>query len=109
MALIPKQDKRQRTHVQVRLGDDVLADLDRYCRFIESARDYVVENILAFAFKKDRDFQEWLAANPTAEGPKPQTAPAQDAFTSTGSADAPPTTAARRRVAATAGPAGEAA
>lgn len=66
MALIPKQEKKQRTHVQLRIGDDVLADLDSYCKFIESARDYVVENVLAFTFKKDRDFQEWLAQNPTA-------------------------------------------
>ena len=88
MALIPKQEKTQRNHVQLRIGDDVLAELDRYCQFIESPRDYVVENILAFAFKKDRDFQEWLARS--------LTAPAE-------------TTSGRRRAANAPGTAGEAA
>ena len=105
MALIPKQEKKQRTHVQLRLGDDVLADLDRYCQFIDSARDYVVENILVFAFKKDRDFQDWLTSNPAGQGSAATPSP------SSGDVAAAPVanTTARRRVANGPGTAGEAA
>ncbi|MGH9486997.1 MAG: hypothetical protein ACRD04_05340 [Terriglobales bacterium] len=69
MALIQQQIKKERGHLQMRIDADVLADLESYCRFIHSSRDFVVENILAFMFKKDRDFQDWLAAQQAAAPP----------------------------------------
>jgi hypothetical protein len=62
MPLIPQQIKKERGHLQMRIDVDVLGDLESYCRFIHSSRDFVVENALQYLFKKDREFQEWLAA-----------------------------------------------
>lgn len=62
MPLIPQQIKKERGHLQIRIDVDVLGDLESYCRFIHSSRDFVVENALQYLFKKDREFQEWLAA-----------------------------------------------
>ena len=63
MPLISQQIKKERGHLQMRIDVDVLGDLESYCRFIHSSRDFVVENALQFLFKKDRESQEWLAAN----------------------------------------------
>lgn len=62
MPLIPQQIKTERAHLQIRIDVNVVADLEFYCRFIHSSRDFVVENSLQYLFKKDREFQEWLAA-----------------------------------------------
>lgn len=62
MPLIPQQIKKERGHLQTRIDVDVLGDLESYCRFIHSSRDFVVENALQYLFKKDREFQEWMAA-----------------------------------------------
>ena len=62
MPLIPQQIKKERGHLQIRIDVDVLGDLESYCRFIHSSRDFVVENALQYLFKKDREFQEWMAA-----------------------------------------------
>jgi len=74
MPLIPKEPKKQRTHFHLRLDASVVAELELYSRFIDSPKDYVIENLLAFAFKKDHDFQDWLAANQHAPVPETTTA-----------------------------------
>lgn len=66
MPLIPQQNKTERAHLQFRIAVNVVTDLESYCRFIESSRDFVVENALQFVFKKDREFQDWLAAGQAA-------------------------------------------
>lgn len=63
MPLIPSEPKKERTQLHLRLDADVIAELDLYSRFIHSSKDYVIENMLAFVLKKDRDFQVWLATN----------------------------------------------
>jgi len=34
--------------------------LDQYGRFIEDSRDYIIDQALDLAFKKDKDFLQWL-------------------------------------------------
>ena len=60
--VIPKQPKKQRDQITIRLDRDVLQDLEYYCRYLESARDYIINQCLAFIFRKDKAFQLWLAA-----------------------------------------------
>ena len=67
--------------MQARIADHVAAELELYCRFLDSRTDYVVENLLAFAFKKDHDFQDWLATNQQASIPATTTAARRRAST----------------------------
>ncbi len=60
--VIPKQLKKERDQITIRLDRDVLQTLDHYCRYIESGRDYVINQCLTFIFRKDRQFTEWLAS-----------------------------------------------
>ena len=60
-AVIPKQLKKQRDQITIRLDRDVIENLEHYCRYLESARDYVINQCLAFIFRKDKAFQLWLA------------------------------------------------
>lgn len=58
--VIPKQPKKERDQITIRLDRDVLQDLEHYCRYLESARDYVINQCLSFIFRKDKAFQLWL-------------------------------------------------
>lgn len=98
MPLIPREQKMLRDHLHIRLDANVIAELDLYSRFIDSPRDYVVENTLAFVFKKDRDFQDWLATNQH-DPAAPRSAVDADANGAATAATA--TTAARRRASTT--------
>lgn len=60
-AFIRKQLKTEREQITIRLDKDVLEDLEQYCRFLESSRDYVIGQCLTFIFRKDREFAEWQA------------------------------------------------
>jgi hypothetical protein len=35
--------------------------LKRYAEFLDSTQEYVVHEILVLAFRRDKEFQEWLA------------------------------------------------
>jgi predicted transcriptional regulator len=59
--VIPKQPKKERDQITIKLDRDVLQNLEHYCRYLESSRDYVINQCLAFIFRKDRAFSEWLA------------------------------------------------
>ncbi len=59
--VIPKQTKKERDQITIRLDRDVLQTLEHYCKYLESGRDYVVGQCLSFIFRKDRPFNEWLA------------------------------------------------
>ena len=61
---IPKQPKQTRERLEVKIDRKVISDLDAYCRFKDSERDWVVTQILAFIFKKDREFADWLGKQP---------------------------------------------
>jgi hypothetical protein len=60
-AVIPKQPKKEREQITIKLDRDVLQNLEHYCRYLESSRDYVINQCLVFIFRKDRQFAEWLA------------------------------------------------
>jgi predicted transcriptional regulator len=66
-SFIPKQPKKDRDQITIKLDRDVLENLERYCRYLDSSRDYVINQCLVFIFRKDRQFHQWAAAN--AEAP----------------------------------------
>jgi len=57
---IPKQLKPDQERVHVKLERSVREQLDRYCQYIDSERDYVVGAALSAVFHKDKGFAEWL-------------------------------------------------
>jgi len=59
--VIPKQTRKERDHITIRLDRDVLQILEHYCRYLESGRDYVINQCLTFIFRKDKPFTMWLA------------------------------------------------
>jgi len=59
--VIPKQTKKERDQITIRLDRDVLQTLEHYCRYLESGRDYVINQCLGFIFRKDKPFAMWLA------------------------------------------------
>ncbi len=73
--VIPKQTKKERDQITIRLDRDILQTLEQYCRYLESGRDYVVGQCLSFIFRKDRSFNEWLAAQ-TPDASSPSALPA---------------------------------
>ena len=72
-SFIPKQPKKDRDQITIKLDRDVLQNLERYCRYLDSSRDYVINQCLVFIFRKDRQFHQWAATN----GPVPQDSPAK--------------------------------
>ena len=52
----------KKEQLNIRLAPDVLETLNRYCVFLNSSQNYVVEQALGYMFGKDREFQAWLAA-----------------------------------------------
>lgn len=69
MSLITPQPKAtEKEQLTVRLERPTHELLKRYCEFIQSTQDYVLNQALMFTFQRDKTFSEWLAANPTASG-----------------------------------------
>ena len=66
MPKIQPQQKIVRDRIEVRLDRDLAQELERYCKFIQSDRDYVVSQVLKLLFAKDREFREWSTASPGA-------------------------------------------
>ena len=64
MPFIPKQPKKVREQITVKLDAELLGTLDSYARYIESSRDYIIAHALQFVFKKDREFADWHQAHP---------------------------------------------
>jgi hypothetical protein len=59
--VIPKQPKKERDQITIRLDRNVLETLEHYCRYLESSRDWVINQCLTFIFRKDKPFTLWLA------------------------------------------------
>jgi hypothetical protein len=74
MSYIPKQVKRERERVEAKLDRELIQQLELYCRYLESDRDYVIGQALEIAFNKDRGFTEWLRNHPVQE---PEDLPAE--------------------------------
>lgn len=73
--VIPKQLKKEREQITIKLDKEVLETLERYCRYLESPRDYVINQSLVFIFRKDRNFQAWAEGHALApNGNQPKTA-----------------------------------
>lgn len=51
----------------MRLEESTAKMLDRYAHFHKGSADDVVNESLEYIFKHDKDFQQYLTANPTAE------------------------------------------
>ena len=58
-SLIAKQPKDTRKQTTVSLKGSVVADLELYCQFIDSARDWVINEALKSVFSKDKAFLDW--------------------------------------------------
>lgn len=70
-SVIPKQLKKERDQITIKLDRDVLENLEHYCRYLESSRDYVINQCLTFIFRKDRAFSDWLASQGLAPAAEP--------------------------------------
>jgi hypothetical protein len=66
---IPKQPKKEQDQITIRLDRDVVQTLEHYCRYLESGRDYVINQCLTFIFRKDKAFAMWLAGQGIASSP----------------------------------------
>jgi len=70
-SLIAKQPKDTKKQTTVSLSGTVLADLELYCRFIDSARDWVINEALKSVFRRDKAFLEWRERAGVEGQPKP--------------------------------------
>ncbi len=82
-SFIPQRIKRARQQITVKLYQDQLAMLDKYGRFIDDSRDYIISQALELVFKRDKEFGRWLEqqrnANRDAESMVIRTEPAGSA------------------------------
>jgi hypothetical protein len=77
-SLIARQPKDTRKQTTVSLSGSVLADLELYCQFIDSARDWVINEALKAIFRRDKAFFKWKESGhrttpqkaPEPEGPQ---------------------------------------
>ncbi|MDX2181135.1 MAG: hypothetical protein SFV18_16190 [Bryobacteraceae bacterium] len=70
-SLIAKQPKDTRKQTTVSLSGSVLADLELYCQFIDSARDWVINEALKNVFRKDKAFLAWREKRNAPQIPEP--------------------------------------
>ena len=61
---IPRQIKPVRERVEAKLDRELILELERYCEYLESDRDYVIAQALSVAFHKDKGFAAWQEAHP---------------------------------------------
>ena len=55
---------------RVRIEEPLAAMMERYAEFLGATTvDHVIGEALAFVFKKDGDFKDWLAQHPSASTP----------------------------------------
>jgi len=59
---IPKQPKQTRERVEAKLDVRLVRELEKYCEYLESDRDYVLGQMLQVLFRKDKGFAAWRAA-----------------------------------------------
>lgn len=56
---IPKQIKPVRERVEAKLEKELIKELEEYCQYLDSERDYVIAQALRVVFRKDKGFAEW--------------------------------------------------
>jgi hypothetical protein len=59
-SFIPQRIKRAKQQITVKLYQDQLATLDKYGRFIDDGRDYIISQALELVFKRDKEFARWF-------------------------------------------------
>ena len=59
-SFIPQRIKRAKQQITVKLNQDQLAMLDKYGRFIDDSRDYIISQALELVFKRDKEFARWI-------------------------------------------------
>ncbi len=57
----------KKVETSMRLEESTAKMLDRYAHFHKASADDVVNESLEYIFKHDKDFQQYLTANPDAE------------------------------------------
>ena len=78
MPFIPRQVKPPaRQAITCRLPEETAILLKRYADFLDSTQEYVVNETLLVAFRRDKEFQEWMAATPAAQTRQEWVPPAQ--------------------------------
>lgn len=78
MPFIPRQVKPPaRQAITCRLPEETAILLKRYADFLDSTQEYVVNETLLVAFRRDKEFQEWMAATPAVQTGQEWVPPAQ--------------------------------
>ena len=66
MALILKEPVLpKKEQLNIRLDPEVIEKLESYCTFIESTQNYVIQQLLLYTFRKDKEFQRYLEVHGT--------------------------------------------
>lgn len=75
---IPKQIKPVRERIEAKLERELVLELEQYCEYLESDRDYVVAQALSVVFRKDKGFLTWKQTHPTSQARHDETNRTQD-------------------------------
>jgi hypothetical protein len=59
-SFIPQRIKRAKLPITVKLYQDQLAMPDKYGRFIDESRDYIISQGLELVFKRNKEFARWV-------------------------------------------------
>jgi predicted transcriptional regulator len=66
MAVLKAPAKQPKTSVvQLRLDEEARIKLTKYAEFLDCSPSYVVTEALKLLYRKDKDFQSWLAGQHT--------------------------------------------
>lgn len=78
MALIPKvEPKQEKKVVSARLDEEAHTMLQRYAAFLGGAtHEYIIGESLKRLFRRDKEFNQWLAKNEPLAPPKQDANPA---------------------------------
>ena len=63
----PKQIKPVRERIEAKLDRELVLDLERFCEYLESDRDYVVAQALSVVFREDKGFSAWKETHPISQ------------------------------------------
>jgi len=77
---IPKQIKPVRERIEAKLDRELVLELEQFCEYLESDRDYVVAQALTVVFRKDKGFLTWKQTHPTSKARYEETNQAQDSI-----------------------------
>jgi uncharacterized protein YlaN (UPF0358 family) len=61
MPLIQSQQKKNRETITVKLDKVIIDQVRLYAEFIDSTQEHVLNEALALTFRKDKEFQDWMA------------------------------------------------